>query len=438
MRRNRNKNLPIIKLKGEKFVGGGQVMAHNEDGKPVFIWGILPGELATVQLTKRKKDYAEGVVAEVIEPSESRIQPSEPEYLSTSPWQILAPELEDTAKLNILQEQFEREGIKIKASLGFQTEQFFNYRNKMEYCFWADDDGLNLSLRKRGTNQKIVVSGSALAQKPINDFSSSLITALNSIKSEGRQLKSVIIRCSNSGSVSSALFVKDENFQAEELITKLKQLIQNYQWGIEIYFSEPKSPASVPTKLITSYGSTVLEDEISGIKFKYSSLSFFQGNINAYQKSLSLISTFIDYSLPLVDMFSGVGSIGISLAEVNQKLSLIEIDDFNTKFAKLNSSERSENTTDVITNSSEEALEHILKDINLILDPPRAGLHKNLTAKICEVKPKKVVYLSCNPATQARDIKLMVEAGYKIKHGPVMFNFFPRTPHIESLVVLET
>ena len=80
MRRNRNKNLPIIKLKGEKFVGGGQVMAHNEDGKPVFIWGILPGELATVQLTKRKKDYAEGVVVEVLEPSENRIQPSEPEY----------------------------------------------------------------------------------------------------------------------------------------------------------------------------------------------------------------------------------------------------------------------------------------------------------------------------------------------------------------------
>lgn len=438
MRRNRNKNLPIIKLKGEKFVGGGQVMAHNEDGKPVFIWGILPGELATVQLTKRKKDYAEGVVVEVLEPSESRIQPSEPEYLSTSPWQILAPELEDTAKLNILQEQFEREGVSVQAQTGFQTEHFFNYRNKMEYCFWADDDGLNLSLRRRGTNQKIVVSGSALAQKPINDFSSSLITALNSIKSEGRQLKSVIIRCSGSGAVSSSLFVKDENFQAEELITKLKQLIQNYQWGIEIYFSEPKSPASVPTKLITSCGSTVLEDEISGIKFKYSSLSFFQGNINTYQKSLSLISTFIDYGLPLVDMFSGVGSIGISLADVNQKLSLIEIDDFNTKFAKLNSSERTKNTTDVITNSSEEALEHIVKDINLILDPPRAGLHKNLTAKICEVKPKKVVYLSCNPATQARDVKTLVEAGYKIKHGPVMFNFFPRTPHIESLVVLET
>jgi 23S rRNA (uracil1939-C5)-methyltransferase len=440
MARNRRKNLPIVKLKAEKFVSGGQVLAHDEDGRVVFIWRMLPGEEALVQLTKRKKDWSEGVATEVLTKSPERVDPKDEEYLSTSPWQILKESKEDEAKLNILQEQFSREVIEAHAEASDKTSKFFNYRNKMEYCFWADDDGLSLSLRKRGTNQKIAVSGSSLAQESINNFGLSLTKALNQVKAEGRQLKSVIIRCSASGAVSSALFIKDENFQASELITKLKAEMGDQQWGIEIYFSNPRSPASVPTKLIETYGSTVLQDQIKlsdkVFNFEYSPLSFFQGNISAYQQTLSLIKKHVYSALPIVDMFSGVGSIGLSLADPAQHLSLVELDEFNTKFAKLNSADRDEKLTEILTCSSETALESIISDINLIVDPPRAGLHKDLTEAIIDKKPKVLVYLSCNPATQARDVKLLTSAGYKIQTGPIMFNFFPRTPHIESLVIM--
>lgn len=436
MARNRKKNLPSIKLKGQKFVGGGQVLAHDEKGRPIFAWGVLPGELAEIQLTKSKKDYAEGVAVKILEASKDRIEPKEDEYLSTSPWQILNPALEDQVKLNILQEQFERGGIQVQAKLGSKTEQFFNYRNKMEYCFWADEQGLQLSLRRRGSNQKIVVEGSALAQDMVNRFAHDILKSLNLICAEGRDLKSLIVRTSKNSTVG-ALFVKDQDFPTDQLVEQLEALKLEYRWGIQIYFSEPKSPASVPTKLIDSDGSKVLKDEINDVEFEYSPLSFFQGNIPIYEKSLNLMANHLDDKLPLVDMYSGVGSIGISLASENQYLSLIEIDEFNTSHAETNSLKRSIDTTKVITSSSEGSLEYIIRDINLILDPPRAGLHKSLTSKICEVKPKKLIYLSCNPATQARDVGLMVEAGYKISLGPVMFNFFPRTPHIESLVVLD-
>ena len=436
-RRDRNKNLPIITLRFDKFVSGGQVIGHSPEGQAVFAWGVLPGELAEVQLTKRKKGYAEGVAVNIIKPSPERVAPHEQEYLSTSPWQILNPELEDEAKLNLLSQQFQREGIDTEVRLGNKTTKFFNYRNKMEYCFWADEMGLSLSLRRRGTNQKIAVNSSALAQDSLNNFSEHLINSLNKVKAEGRQLKSVIIRCSSQGSIGAALFVKDENFQADQLITELERREIECEWGIEIYFSNPKSPASIATKLIDSRGKGYIEDEVGDNKFKYSALSFFQGNISVYGEALSPMAGYIDTKLPIVDMFSGVGSIGLSLVGDDQDLSLVEIDKFNTDFAKINSAEAGDNTTKVITSSSEGALEYITKDINLILDPPRAGLHKNLTAKICEIKPKKVLYLSCNPATQARDVKLLIDGGYKIISGPTMFNFFPRTPHIESLVVLE-
>ena len=89
----------------------------------------------------------------------------------------------------------------------------------------------------------------------------------------------------------------------------------------------------------------------------------------------------------------------------------------------------------VILSKSEEALDYIAPDQTVILDPPRAGCDEKLIAKLTEVTPEKIIYLSCNPATQARDVKMLLEK-YQIKEVKT-FNFFPRTPHIENLVILE-
>jgi 23S rRNA (uracil1939-C5)-methyltransferase len=92
---------------------------------------------------------------------------------------------------------------------------------------------------------------------------------------------------------------------------------------------------------------------------------------------------------------------------------------------------------EVITASAESALDYLNGEEIVILDPPRAGLHKDVADKLIETKPARIIYLSCNPSTQARDISLFVESGYSITHARG-YNFFPRTPHIESLIILDT
>jgi 23S rRNA (uracil1939-C5)-methyltransferase len=90
---------------------------------------------------------------------------------------------------------------------------------------------------------------------------------------------------------------------------------------------------------------------------------------------------------------------------------------------------------EVVEASTEKALRYITKDSVIIVDPPRSGLHKDVVVKIIKEKPAQIVYLSCNPATQARDVRLLVDGGYKIQNFDA-YNFFPRTPHIETLISL--
>ena len=134
----------------------------------------------------------------------------------------------------------------------------------------------------------------------------------------------------------------------------------------------------------------------------------------------------------VLDLYSGVGTIGLSIAR-DKKLLLVE----NNKFAfnELQANAAGENSLKVLLCNSEDALEYIQPEQTVIVDPPRAGCDVKLIQKLLEVRPKKIIYLSCNPATQARDVKMLTEK-FEIE-AIKTFNFFPHTPHIENLVVLK-
>jgi len=412
----------LSNLRLERFVHGGQVISSAPDGRKVFVWGGLPGELVNVQVTKKRKSYLEAIVTEVIEPSDDRIEPEEPlSYLSTSPWQILSVAAEKTAKQQILEEAFTREGVDNIAFAPFvDDDRQFGYRNKMELGFWGDDDGLHLAHYVRGTHGKQKVQGSALAMDCINQSAQALLKELNRLEVWGGKLKTVVLRASQSSETVAALFVKEElDFSDFKLPEGLK--------GLDVYYSNPQSPASVPTSKLYSFGDIKLHDTISGINITYDVMSFFQVNVPVLEVVLESIQKLLKPGR-IVDMYSGVGTIGLAVgASV-----LVESDEQNIAMAKLNAQG---SDTKVIHAASETALDTIESNDIIIVDPPRAGLHKNVIAHLVEVRPLQIVYLSCNPSTQARDIKILEEY-YNISYAQG-YNFFPRTPHIESLVVLE-
>jgi 23S rRNA (uracil1939-C5)-methyltransferase len=406
-----------------KLVHGGQCLAEAPNGKKLFVWGGLPGELASVKVTKKKSSYMEGIITEIHEASANRIDPVEPlSYLSTSPWQIMNYESENEAKQNILAEAFEREAIVVlKWSEFIAIDQQYNYRNKNEFGFWGAEDGLHLAHYVRGTSGKQMVIGSSLALDAINKAAQDVRDELSRLDVWGGKLKTVLIRSSQSGDAVAALFIKEDLASCSDftLPASLK--------GIDIYYSDPKSPASVPTSKLYSLGDVNLTDTINGKKISYDVLSFFQVNIPMFEKALTVIVDQLNRE-PSVDFYSGVGAIGIAAGSD----VLIESDHANVAMAQKNIKGTD---TKVVHASSETALEHISADKVLIVDPPRAGLHKDVIQKINEVKPPKVLYLSCNPSTQARDVKLLEEQ-YRVVYAQG-FNFFPHTPHIESLIVLE-
>ena len=144
------------------------------------------------------------------------------------------------------------------------------------------------------------------------------------------------------------------------------------------------------------------------------------------------MKSWINHDINVVDLYSGVGSIGLTIGGNN--VTLVEINENAVREMQKNIKILGKNAKAILA-PSEKALEYISKDSLIIVDPPRAGLHKDIIDKLISEKPKRIIYLSCNPVTQARDIaKLSEKDGIKAHRG---YNFFPKTPHIEHLAILD-
>ncbi len=440
----------------QKLVHGGQGLAQLADGRKVFVWNALPGETVRVRIIKKKRSYAEAIAEEVVVASPDRVEPREDNYLATSPWQMMNFAAENRYKAEIVHELFAHENIElpglrhaefISASHGntngvlnrvqdddtfevVHDDRQWHYRNKMEYSFWGDDDGLHIALHRRGSHGKQIVQGSALAIPGVDAGAQAVLEQLRKLDIRASDLKTVVVRCSQSmrtrhaeqpGAVVAALFTKQEDFPKITLPEELN--------GLRVYYSNPKSPASVPTKLLSELGDPTLQDELLGKPFTYDVNSFFQVNLPVYERALARIREHC--AGDPVDMYAGVGSIGLSVAK--QSVELVELDPASAAMARQNLAASSLQGK-VVEASTEKALNYITGDQPVIFDPPRAGLHAKVVERCLEALPPQIIYLSCNPATQARDLALL-QASYSIDFFEI-YNFFPRTPHIETLAVL--
>lgn len=409
----------------DKLVFGGQGLGTLADGRKAFVWNALPGETVKIEVLKKKKSYVEAIAREIIVPSKERAKPKEDNYLATSPWQMMTYAAENKYKKQITQELFDRAHVDIPKFKFIKPTDQWQYRNKMEYSFWGDDDGLHLALHMRGSHGKQIVHGSKLALPAIDIAANAICAQLSDMQTRAGDMKTIIVRTNRNGEVVASLFTKLEKFKELTLPKGLK--------GLRVYHSHPKSPASVPTKLLYEIGDPLLSDELLGKPFVYDVDSFFQVNIPTFEQALTSIKKHITEP-EVIDMYAGVGSIGLSVA--SEKALLVELDPATVRMAAHNASVASESmVVSVVETSTEKALEYITADAPVIFDPPRAGLHTKVVERVLEALPDKVVYLSCNPSTQARDLAMLGEK-YVVQFFEA-YNFFPRTPHIETLAILK-
>jgi len=155
------------------------------------------------------------------------------------------------------------------------------------------------------------------------------------------------------------------------------------------------------SKRLETFGVTTLQDELLGVSFHYATESFFQVNIPVYLQALGDMKQWLN-DKPVVDMYSGVGTIGLTIG--GEHATLVELDPAAVQEMKRNITELGSNATAVLA-ASENALEHISTDKAIILDPPRAGLHESVIEQLLDQKPERIIYLSCNPVTQAPQLQ---------------------------------
>ena len=423
----------------EKIVGGGQAIGTLDDGRKAFVWGGLPKELVTIRVTKKKSHFVEGIVTKIIEKSPERITPKdENSYLSTSPWQIMPMSSEQSYKASLIEEAFLLHNITLPEKIEvFSDGVEFNYRNKVEFSWFGDktDDDeketLDLAFFKRGGKGKVVVDGTSLAHPSINKLAIEIRDLLREKPIVARQLKTLLIRSDQQGNAVWQLYIKDK---IENLISEDEAKLLSAAGG-EIIYSDPKSPASRITERLNKFGDTTLSDTILGVAFNYACEGFFQVNIPVYEKALSDMKAWINCNekLPILDLYSGVGTIGLTIG--GDDVTLVEINEHAVAEMQRNIAKLNRPSAKAILAPSEKSLECITGEQIVIVDPPRAGLHADVTNRLLETEPPRIIYLSCNPVTQARDVSLLKEK-YKIVHHQG-YNFFPRTPHIEHLVVLD-
>lgn len=424
------KMFPIVEVTLDKIVGGGQSLGTLEDGRKVFVWGGLPDETVRVQLTRKKSNYAEGVVVEVLKASPERVEPKDPEsFLSTSPWQIMSLETENHYKAALIEEAFELHDMVLPNAIEVYSDgQDYGYRNKVEFSFWYDTDleKLSLAFFRRGSHGKLSVQGTSLATDAINSKSAQVVEVLNQLHIEGRALKTLLIRCDAHGNTAWQLYVKDEDFDAQAVMS----LLPDGENG-EVIFSNPKSPASVITKRLTAQVEP-LSDTLHGVPFRYATEGFFQINLPVYEQALNDMQQWVSGDREVVDLYSGVGSIGLTIGGDN--VTLVEINEYAVREMERNITELGKKATPILA-ASENALDYITGNKTIVVDPPRAGLHEDVIDRLLEEKPQRIIYLSCNPVTQARDAARLASAyGIKSHRG---YNFFPHTPHVEHLVILD-
>lgn len=465
----KNKKTVINEIRLERYAAEGKSIAHLEDGKTLFVEGAVPGDVVEVMIMKNKKSYAEGRAMKVIIPSPDRVVPFCEHFgvCGGCKWQMLPYHKQLEYKQIQVADQLRRIGHvelpKIDTIIGSEKTQ--QYRNKLEFTFSelsyltreeieaAGEDEIKrkpaLGFHAPGMFDKVVdINTCYLQPEPTNKIKNLLrklalehhLPFYDHRKQEG-WLRNVIIRVATSGEVMVNLIVKEDRPELKMLLDTL--LAQVPEITSLHYTINPKMNDTIyDLKVNTYHGKGYIEEYLEDFRFKISPKSFFQTNTKQGEKLYQITRDFAGLTGKEVvyDLYCGTGSIGIFLSKGARKIIGIEAVPDAIEDAKINAAWNglehcqfyAGDVSDIATDTFFE--EHGRPDV-IITDPPRAGMHDKLIQTLLRIKAPRVVYVSCNPATQARDLALLDELYKVVKLQPV--DMFPHTHHIENVALLE-
>ena len=454
-------NLHIIDI-AEEGKGVGKA-----DELVVFVDKAVPGDIVDVRLMKKKKNFAEAVIEELHTASEYRTDPFCQHFGTCGgcKWQHMQYDAQLQFKYKNVEAALQRlakiDTSSMEPILGSAENKY--YRNKLEYTFsnkrWLDkedmDDQEDLELNALGFHvpgrfDKILdIQHCYLQAEPSNTLRNQVrnyalrtgLTFYDLRKHEGN-LRNLIIRTSTTGEVMVAvIFAYVEQTEIDGLMAYLQQNFPEIT-SLQYIVNQKKNDTIFDQEVITYAGRDHIFEEMDGLKFKIGIKSFYQTNSDQAHELYKITRDFAGFTGDelVYDLYTGAGTIANFVARNVKQVVGIEYVPTAIEDAKFNSSLNGIANTIFYAGDMKDILtanfiqEHGKPDV-VITDPPRAGMHTDVVERLLEMEAEKIVYVSCNAATQARDLALLKEKYEVARIKPV--DMFPHTQHVENVVLLK-
>jgi 23S rRNA (uracil1939-C5)-methyltransferase len=446
----------------EKTAFGGQGLARL-DGFVIFVDGAIPGERVTARVVKKKRDYAEATILEVLEGSPDRVYPPCPYagYCGGCRWQHVRYERQLDFKKEHIKEAMARTGgiPEVQIHDVIPSEKRFAYRNKMEFSFsdrrWLlphedvktqSKDAFALGLHVPGTFYKVIDVEACLLQhetgnvilREVRRYVLDSGIPVYGLKTHQGFWRFLMLRHSQFFDQWMVNLVTSEQRQnvLEPLAEALCRRFPNIKTVVNNINSRRAAIAAGERERLL-FGKGHIQDKIGPFCFDISANSFFQTNSMSAER---LYRTILEYAELkgteiVLDLYSGTGTIPIFISSKTKAVVAMEIAESAISDARRNCRTNNVYNCQFIQGDIREELSTLkVKPDVLIIDPPRAGLHKEILAKVMELGADRIIYVSCNPATMARDIGHMSKAYGIVEIQPV--DMFPHTYHIEAVAKL--
>lgn len=424
------------------------------DNYPVFVTNALPGERAVVRIIKVKKNFAFGKVMRRFNDAEIRVELRDEDGLRTGtmPLQHMTYDAQldfkhqqvvnSLSKFNLLNDD-----IEVLPTIGMENP--WEYRNKAQVPITGKDGELQTGFFRKNShdiipmeNFQIQLPGiDALLQKIIKGLNAFHISGYNERTHKGLIRNLVVRRGYYTNQFMIVLVLNGKRLPNEEAIVEDIIAGQDDIVSVILNTNTRRTNVIMGDQQRTLFGSDTIEDKMFDYSFNISSRSFFQINTpqaeKLYQAALSLAD--LKGTETVIDAYSGIGTISLSLAKQARHVYAIESVKDSVEMAKENAQINGVENVTFEVGKAEDVMKEwagagLLPQV-VVVDPPRKGLDEEFINSVLEVSPEKIIYVSCNPATFARDINKFVEAGYTLGNVQPL-DMFPQTQHVEAVTLL--
>lgn len=440
----------IIEISIEKIVFGGEGLGYY-NGIPIFVPMSVPGDVLSAKIISVKKTYARALIEKILISSKDRVANNKISFedFFGCDFAMLNYDAQLKYKIEMVNEVMQKIGgiSSLKTEI-IGAENIFNYRNKIIEPFAFKNDKIISGFYSRKSHDIFEVEENILNSKLGNFIIKKLKEILNSKKvsvydeNTGKGLiRNIMIRTNSLNEAMVVLIINSKKVSSEisEILKKLKEEIKEIK-SVYVSLNSKKTNVLIGNENILICGEKNIKENIFGINFNISPDSFFQINLEQTKKIYNLSLSYFDNikNKNIIDCYSGTGTIAMLVAKYAKKVHAIEVVKSAVSDAKKTADENNIENINFINGKVEDKILELVKNEKIdavIFDPPRKGLEKNIIEIIDKANIKEIVYISCNPSTLARDIKLFLEKGYileKIKS----VDMFPQTSHIETVALI--